>query len=419
VIPNLTVTPEIGFSDTGSGYLYLDDPSRGKLDTGTIGPDTYFVDVSAWFRGGSISRGQSRHEGTHGRAEAGRATMRLLNTDRRFDPTNLSGPYVAAGVTQVQPERRMRYRATWAGVTYTLWYGTVDSWKLGYQGPNYADVTVAGTDGTKIVANYDQNAGSVVGTGEDTGARINRVLDNIGWPATDRLVATGKTTVQGTDLSANAWTEIVLNADTEIGDVYFDGSGKLVFRHRHAPLTDTRSATPQATFGDNPGELGYVGLVIEHDSLQVRNLIRIARVGGTQQVASDATSIAQYRTRTFNRSDLIMQTDAAALDYAGYALALQKNAELRFDQVTIDPLADPTNLFPQVLGRELGDRIRILLRPPGTGTIQRDVFIRGITHEIGPTTWRTTWALQDASKFAFFVLNDAILGVLDTDALAY
>ena len=420
MIAGLTVIPEVGFAEVGGGYLFFDDPTRGKFDTGKFGPDTFFADLATWWRGGTIIRGVSRHEGTHGRAEAGRATMELDNTDRRFDPTNLSGPYVAAGVTQVKPEREMRYRAAYGGVTYNLWRGSVDDWQLSYRMPTVGDVAVAGTDGTKIVANYDQNAGSVVGTGEDTGARINRVLDNIGWPATDRLISTGKTTVQGTDLSANAWTEIVLNSDTELGDVYFDGTGKLVFRHRHAPLTDTRSNTPQATFGDGADELPYVDVIVEHTAQQVRNLIRIARVGGTQQTAQDSVSRTDYRTRTYNRSDLVMQTDAEAADYAGYALALQKNAELRFSQLTIDPLADPANLFPQVLGRELGDRIRILLRPPGGGTaIQRDVFIRGITHDIGRDTWRTTWALQDADKFAFLVLDNATLGRLDYNAFAY
>jgi hypothetical protein len=420
MIPGLRVYPEIGFSEIGGGYLHFDDPSRGKFDTGKFGPAEYFTDLWSWWQGGTITRGVSRHDGTHGRAEAGRATMQFDNTDRRFDPTNLAGPYVAAGVTQVQPEREMRYRAEYGGVTYNLWRGSVDDWRLTYRFPNIGDVAVSGTDGTKIVANHDQNAGGIVGTGETAGARVNRVLDNIGWPATDRLVATGQTTLQGTDLSANAWSELALVSDTEIADLYFDGTGKLVFRHRHAPLTDTRSNTPQATFGDDPGELGYVDLEIEYSADQVQNLIRAARVGGTQQVAQDTASQAAYRTRTWNRSDLIMQTDTDAADWAGFVLALQKDAELRFSSITIDPRSDPANLFPQVLGRELGDRIRILFRPPGGGaTIQRDAFIRGISHDLGKSTWRTTWALQDAEVFAFLVFDNAVLGRLDYNAFAY
>src|SRR6266496_6239787 len=67
--------------------------------------------------------------------------------------------------------------------------------------------------------------------------------------------------------------------------------------------------------------------------------------------------------------------------------------ELRFDTLTIKPMSDPNNLFPQVLGREIGDRIRIVRRPPGGGTITRDVFIRGIEHSVDARAreWVTTW----------------------------
>jgi hypothetical protein len=420
-IPGLTVSPEVGFSATAAGVLIFDDVTRGKLDTGQFGDTGVFVDLISWFRGGTITRGVSRHDGIYGKAEAGRATMVLANEDRRFDPTNLAGPYVAAGVTQVEPEREFRYRAVYAGVGYNLFRGFADDWDLSYAPPNVSNAILRGTDGTKVVSNYDQNAGGVVGTGEDTGARINRVLDNIDWAASDRDIDVGLTTVQGTDLSANAWAEVVLNADTEIGEVYFDGTGKLVFRNRHAFLIEGRSTTPQAVFGDEPGELGYTGLGFSSSGAQIRNLIRISRVGGTQQTATDPASVAKYRTRTWGRSDLIMQTDAAALDYAQYVLSLLKDPELRFDTITVNPRSDPANLFPQVLGRELGDRITIKFTPPGGGgRIERDVFIRGITHDIGLDTWKTTWVLQDAEvRFSYLIFDHATLGKLDSNAFAY
>lgn len=424
MIPGLTIAPEVAFTAVAAGYLHLDDTTKGKLDTAMLaGPDT-FVDLADYFRGGTIRRGVSSFDGVYGRADAGTCQMHLANEDRRFDPTNLSGPYVAAGVTQVEPERQVRYRATYAGITYNLFRGFVDDWDLTYvPSANVAHARVAATDGTKVVANYDQNAGSVVGTGEDSGARIARILDNAGWAADDRDLDAGVTTLQGTDLSANAWTEIALVSDTELGEVFFDGTGKLVFRNRHATSTDARSNTSQATFGDaNDGvEIPYSGVTFGSTSKQIRNVVRITRVGGAQQIATDSASVSKYRSRTFQRSDLLMQTDAAAADYANYVLQLLKDAELRFSTLSINPLANPDVLFPQVLGRELGDRITIRRRPPGGGApIERQVFIRGIEHSIGLDTWETTWTLQDATeKFAFFVLDNPTLGVLDSNALAY
>lgn len=425
---SLTLIPEIMFTATpGNTILHLDDPSRGLLDTGTLGGSNDGVDVLDYVRTISIQRGVSRHDGVYARAEAGTCSMLLDNRDRRFDPTNTAGPYVAAGVTQVQPMREFRVRAQWGSTTYDLWRGFADGWALTY--PNYgwsdAITSLTGTDATKVIANYDGAEQSDAGAGERTDQRIARILDNVGWEATYRDLDTGLTTCQATNLSSNAWTEILLTADTEIGEVLFDEAGKLSFRNRHAILTDTRSATSQATFGDGGSELAYTDVVIDHDDTQVFNEAHVARTGGSSQTATDTASQTMYLKRTFNRTDLVHETDTESLNYAQYVIALHADGELRFSSITINPDSDPANLYPQVLGRKIGDRITVKLTPPdasGSGspaTISRDVFIRGITHEIELDSWRTTWALQDASKFAMFILDSATNGVLDTNTLGF
>lgn len=418
----VTITPEVAFSAAAGdvGYLIFDDPTRGKFDTAKFAVTDYFTPLDAWFRGGVIARGTSRFDGVYGRAEAGTMAIDLANEDRRFDPTNLAGPYVVAGVSQVKAGRAARLRVTYAGVTYDLFRGFVEEPILRYR-KNWAQTTFRCTDGTGVVSDYDGVAGGTVGTGEDTGARINRVLDNIGWPTEERNVATGKTTVQGTDLSANAWAEVCLNADTEIGEVYFDVDGKLVFRNRWGIITDSRSATAQATFGDAAGgELGFTDIVLAADLQQTKNLIRLSRVGGAQQVASDATSRTEYRTRTWGRSDLLHQTDTEVADYAAYVLSLLKDYEVRIDQITVNPLGDPANLWPQVLGRKLGDRVTVKFTPPGGGArISRDVFIRGISHDIGTATWQTTFVFQDATKFTALVFDNPTTGKFDTGRFAF
>lgn len=415
------VSVEVAFS-TGAadlGYFIFDHATRGKFDTGILAGD-YFDDVSQYVNGARTSRGSSRFDGVYARAEAGRATVVFDNTDRRFDPTNLAGPYVdSLGETEIEPMRIFRIRATWADVTYDLWRGFADEWRLDYT--NLATTTLTGTDGTKVISNYDSVAGGLVGGGETTGARINRILDNAGWPEPDRQIDTGLTTVQSTDLANNAWTEVLLTSDTEIGETYFDAANRLVFRDRHAILTDTRSSTSQAVFGCDPGELGYDAVEVVNDDTQVRNIIRISRVGGTVQTAEDAASQIKYLRKTWGRSDLIMQTDAEAADYAAYVLSFSKDAELRFASLRVVPTTDPANLWPQVLGRELGDRITVKFTPPGGGSlIERDAFIRGIKHDIGAASWVTTWALQDADTFlSFFTFDHAALGRFDHNAFAY
>jgi len=419
----VTITPEIAFSAAAGdvGYLVFDDPTRGKFDTAKFATTDYFTPIATWFKRGIVNRGASRFDGVYGRAEAGTMSIDVANEDRRFDPTNLGGPYVVAGVSQVKAGRAVRLRVTHlaTGITYDVFRGFVDEPVLRYR-KNWAQTTFRSTDGTGVVSDYDGVAGGIVGTGEDSGARINRVLDNIGWPTEERNVAVGKTTLQGTDLSANAWSEICLASDTEIGEVYFDVDGKIVFRNRHGILTDTRSAVSQATFGDAGAELGFTNIVLAADLQQTKNLIRLSRVGGVQQIVSDATSRTEYRTRTWGRSDLLNQTDTEVADYAAYVLSILKDYEVRIDRITIDPLGDPTNLWPQVLGRKLGDRVTVKFTPPGGGArISRDVFIRGITHDMGTSTWETTFVFQDATKFAALIFDNTVTGLLDTGRFAY
>lgn len=420
-MPDIIVEAAFSVGASTSTWFTLDDTARGVLGVATLASGTVWSDISAYVRSFTIHRGSSRVDGPLVRYEPGACSVVLANPDRRFDPTNLAGPYTAAGATEVTPMRAIRIRATWAGVTYDLFRAYADAWDVAWSDPNWSEVTLTATDAFKILANHSRPAAAAVGAGEDSGARVGRILNSVGWSATDRIIATGNSTLQATTLEGDALAELQLVTDSEIGELYVDGAGRLVFRNRVAILQDARSNTPQATFGDGGGsELGYHGLGISYDDTQFVNYVRVTRVGGTEQAVQDTTSQAMYLTRTFERSDLLLQTDADALSYARWVLYQSKDPELRFDSLQVKAHGDGANLFPQVLGREIGDRITVIRRPPGGGSpITRDAFIRGITHEWAPATWTTGWTLQSATKSAFFTLDNASLGALDANALAY
>lgn len=433
---------EVGFTDdpTTGTYLHLDDPVRGILDTNTLAPDLILTDVSSYVHGFSTARTSNRVAGPVLRFEAGHLTADLNNSTRLFDPANVSGgsttSYYAAGYTggyvstaapvtgRVTPMRVVRVRATWAGTTYNVWRGNADSWLPGYfKGVAYSNVTLEATDGFKILGNNTRPAGATLGVGELSGARINRVLTSAEWPATDRLVDVGQTTLQGTTSEGDALAECQLVSDTEIGGFYIDAAARAVFRDRHAVLTDTRSTVSNGIFGDDLStELAYVGIEPSDDDEQMVNYALITRVGGVQQLSVDAVSKSSYLIHSHEASDLLMQTDTVAKDYGNYIVYMSKDPEYRFESLTINPLADPANLYPQILGREIGDRITVRFRPPGGGSlIERDVLIAGINHDVDfrAGTWMTTWQLQSVSKVSFMVLNHATLGKLDQNALAF
>lgn len=304
---------------------------------------------------------------------------------------------------------------------HDLFTGYVDSWNIEWTGPNSSVVEVPCTDAFKIFSNIERTAVAAVGAGEASGTRIGRILNGISWPSSKRSIATGNVNVQATTLDGNVLEEMQLTADTEMGELYMDGSGNVIFRNRSAILTDSRSTDSQATFGDADPELRYANLSFTNDDTQLTNRVIITRVGGAVQQADDTASQAEFLVRAFERSDLIMVDNASALNYAQYLLSLSAQPELRFTDLEILPMRDETNLFPQVLNRLIGDRITVRRRPPGGGTIEQDCFVRGVTHEASPGgPWVTRWTLQStAAGGSFFIIGHSTLGRLNDNPLGF
>jgi hypothetical protein len=415
-----TIRVEAAFTVGTTAAFILDDAVKGLLNTATLSNEVW-TDITAYASAFTVRRGASRAEGPVLRFEAGTLSLTLDNSDRRFDPTNTSGPYVSVGVSQVTPMRQVRILAEWAGVSYPIFTGYADSWDISYDEPAMSTCVLTATDATKVLSDFDRVAlGSAVGAGELSGARVNRVLDSVSWPVGQRDIDSGDSALQGTTMDRSAWEELLRVQDSEIGHLYIDGRGYVVFRERSANMSDSRSTTVQAAFGDASGELPFVDHTIVYDDDGLANLVRIANAGGTQQTAQDTASQQQYLTHTHERTDLLLQTDAEAANYAAFVLHQSKEPELRFTELTVAG-HDDVALYPHMLGREFGDLITLTRRPPGGGPVTtRRCFIVGVTHTVpGPDEWTTTWSLQSATKWAFLTLDHTALGVLDSNALAY
>ncbi|MEV0993410.1 hypothetical protein [Nonomuraea sp. NPDC050202] len=433
-----------GETVTISAYVYIPAASFPKIEGVVIGADgvsfefvpTIGLAAESWFR---VSRTATLT-----------APLDNIQIQVWTDDTHSDGQVVAY-VDAVQAEERStaspycdgsQPACSWTGTphnssstrpssfTFPLFQGFVDDWLVDFKGNYDSEVTVPCTDGLSVLADNDRTAVAAVGAGEDSGARVERILDSIDWPAADRDIAVGNSTLQATTLEGNGLAELQLVADTEIGELYQDAGGKVVFRNRQALLTEDRSITPQARFGSGgaaAGRLPYHHVDIAYTRQQMANVVRATRAGGVEQTASDQDSIDEYRTRTFEPgSELLMQTDAEAQSWASWLLYLAKEPELRFNEMLIISEDDPETLFPQILAREIGDRIIGERRPVGaTEDIVREVFIRGIEHTMrgdpkNQPRWETKWVLQSADKVgSFLTLGHPVLGVIGENGLAY
>jgi len=385
-----------------------------------------YVDVSAYVREIRIRRGRQNELN---RMEAGTADVVLDNRDRRFDPTYASSPYYP----NVIPMRKISIRATWNSTLYYLYTGYIENWPPDWPGGEEATVTVTSVDGFKYFAgalltvdlSNSDYSGALINNSSANGGRS--ILTALAWPSADQSVNGGDSIIQGPGnlVNANALQTLQLIADSENGYLWIGADGKIWYRERHYRLTRAgatsstggsgSSTSSVGTFGDGGGsEVPYLDLKPSFDDSLIANDIRVTRIGGAEQVATDATSQNRYWKRSLSKTGLLIASDNEALDAANWLLAQYKDPDLRFVRITTAGLLELANPWIHVLERDFHDRITVTARPPGGGTLSQECFIEGIEHQITRDDWLTSWQLSPASSASYWVLQDAVLGILNT-----
>jgi hypothetical protein len=418
---------EIGFATSTGEYFVLGSGTNGILGTNVLaagrGLVPVWTDVSAWLRHFDYTRGRQRQTDTF---PAGTMNLVLRNLDGRFSPTNLSGPYVTGGVTQIKPGIAVRLSVLFNSVKRVRFYGYVSSWlnPVDRDVPDFMMANVTVVDAFQQLARQVLPVGSPVGGGELSGARIYRILDAAGFDAGLRDIDTGLSTLQASDLSGNVLQSLQLVADSENGMIYMSESGVVTFRSRYARITRTASVTSQETFGDGGAAIGedpYSAVVPAYDDTLVINTAQYTRVGGQTQIATDALSVDDYGAITDVKTGLLNQTDGEVASAAGWVVGRFSQPELRIDSVTIQPERLPGNLWTEVGFRTIDDRVTVKFRPSAGDMITQDLFIESIaeTWDINDT-WSTTYGTSNAAAFIpFFILGSSTQGVLGVNRLAY
>jgi hypothetical protein len=393
----LTYTVEAALSAATGSYGAWDS---GLWGTATWGPDIIWTDVSQYVR--TITT-QRRFDRDLQAWTAGSASVTLLNQDGRFNPNNLSGPYVSAGVTMVRPWRPMRIRFTWNGTTYDAYRGYVVSWPESIEeaSPNagVSTVTMVCTDEFGSLARFNGVTQALSGGGETTGARIHRILNAAGHTGT-RAIDDGVMTCQPTDLGFNTVDGLKLTADSEGGAAWVDADGTVLFDGVFALIEKTRSNTVQAVFGDFPGDLPVADIGQEYNGDLLVNIVAWNRTNGAVQTSADATSRALYGDKQDStKGNLVCEVDTQVKTLTDLWLQRYKDPEYRFTNITVKPRTDPSLMFPQVLERKIRDLIRVRRQPPGGITVTQDVFIAGVSHTVTADDFVTTFDLWSGKPY--------------------
>ena len=342
------------------------------------------------------------------------------NTDGALDPSWTAGPYTDSGVTRINPNVAVKAVATWAGVDYPLYYGFADAWKPVRSYPEGGTMGLTATDAFKILTRIEKLAQSPVGAGDTTKARLNRILDLIGWSNGARDFDAGSFTHQATTLAGPIANQLRLEADSGRGNLFVAPSGKVTFHDWFAWYTKGRSLVSQWTFGDGATEISPAGFAEMRADDLIYNDINISRVGGSTVTRQDpSVTPYPYLWSSYNRADLTLETDAQATQYAEQVLRTSKDGGSRVDYIELQPDGFD-DLWPVVLGAKFGDRITCNLTHPYTGVrFLGDYFIEGIDHDIPPLEsgqpWTTVFYLSSAAAYPKnpFIIGSSLIGGTD------
>jgi len=342
-----------------------------------------FIDASCDCSGVSIDRGRS---GPLDHAAPARASFQLDNPTGVYSPWNtLDANGADLGRPVLGPDVPVQV-ATHAGPLFTGFVRTLTETDDGGE----STVQVACTDALSFLGDANGFEQASQGGGELAGARLGRIMDQAALPAlVDRDLDTGVATLQATTLAKGALEEAWLTADSD-GGVFWATPGGVIRYVDPNGLQSAEFTEPVATFTDDPYGDGLcpIQFTIATDRDMVKNVVSVARVGGTAQTVTDALSVTRHGARTTQRTDLIHQDDAWSATVAGFMLARLANAE-----TTVSPIdgvaTDDDGWFDLAHLVDLGSRVELIRYRFGQ-VLEILATVDGIGHNISLDQWTVT-----------------------------
>ena len=412
----LPATPKVQINLTGGASFspaFILDTSQ--LDFAILSDTSQIIiDVS-----NQVSKIDTRKERNlfQDKYQSGTATVRILDENGDWNPQNTASPYYP----NLVPLRSIIISADYLGTDYPIFKGYITQYLYTYpkdQEIGYVDLICS--DAFRLIFNSNVTIVTGAVAGQGTGTRVDKILDTIGWPSSARSIMTGNTLCQADPATTRTALAAIETATfTEQGAFYFDRSGNAVFKDRNF-VYQSGSATP-TVFSNATGStaIPYAGITFALDDKTIVNQASVTRTGGTTQTASNAASIATFFLHSITANDMLMQTDAEALNLASNFVASRKDTTLRIDSITLDLVTLGYGAgVSAALDLDYFDPMQITNVNVAGTTIVKTLQCQGIAHSITPNTWRTTLTTQE-NVLDGFIVSSTLYGILDTSVLAY
>ena len=410
-VPTINVT--INFS-TGPSFAQAFIIGSGIFDTNVLADSTaVIVDVSNQVDRIDTRRGRNAQADQF---QTGQLSLRIVDQNGDFNPQNLSSPY--AGL--LNPMRKVQITATWNSVTYPIFSGFITS----YSTTTPKDVgeivytTIEAVDAFRLAQNAQISTVTDSGAGQLSGTRINKILDQIGWPASMRDIDPGQTNLLADPGSPRTALQAMQTVElSEYGSLYVDANGEFVFQDR-AFTTSSVTGTP-VVFNDNGTGIQYFNAIWLLNDVLIYNSAQITRTGGTAQTAINQASIDKYFLHSYNQQNLLMETDAVALDYARAYVASRAETTTRCDAITLDLYTDSYDAgITAALDLDFFDPVTITTTQPGSSTLTKTLQVFGVAHSITPNSWKTQFTTLEPIIDGF-IIGSSLFGILGTSVLSY
>ena len=395
------------------GYPFtIGDAKYGVLGTGTLAATTTpepTVDLTPDVYSISIKRGRNIMRDTY---ESGSCTVRVLDPLSYFNPQNTSSPYFGF----LTPLRKLRVSATVNSVGYFLFSGYTTEYKYTYpQGQETGYVDIICTDAFRLMQQATVTTVASATAGQDTGTRIGAILNQVSWPTSMRSIDTGVTTCQVDPGTSRTSLDALKNAEfSEQGAFFINQEGTAVFLNRTNVIK--KYGVAPIEFDQTTG-IPYTNLVFAFDDKLIINSAGMTIVGGTQQVAENAASIAKYFSHQLNESNLVAQTDTDALNIARIYVATRAETTIRIDAMTVD-LLDPDVPTATMLDLDYFAVLKITNVQPDGSTIVKTLQAQGLDWNITPNSMKVTITTLEPIVEGF-IIGSAVSGIIGTSIMAY
>lgn len=414
ITPNLIVYFNDG-ATFGYGNFIIGDSKNGVLGTSTLAATSTgdkIVDVSSQCIKATLGGGYNLLQGQF---QAAQATFRIVDPNGDWNPQNTLSPFYG----YLTVNRKIRFTADYQNNGYYLFSGYIQAYNYSYpknQEVGYVDLVC--TDAFRLLNLAGITTVAGTSAGQTTSQRINNILDQVSFPASMRSIQSGSTTVQADPATLRTSLAAIQNCEfSEQGAFYFNGAGNATFLNRQT-IQKAAAATP-TKFANNGTGISYFDYKPAFDDKLIINQATITRVGGTAQTANDAASVSKYFPHSVNYDNLVVQTDADALNIARTYVATRAETTLRIDSLTLD-LTTPNYAagITAALGFDYFSNVNFYnVGIDGTIT-DKTLQVVGIAHDITPNSWKTTFTLSEPLVDAF-ILDSTTSGIIGVNVLSY